>query len=210
MADRAGDPGGQMNRPRCSSFLAVSADGFVARPDGSLDWLDAARDGAPEGEDFGYGAFASTVDVLAMGRATFGTVLGFGEWPYGDLPVVVLSSTMARLPAGTPETVSLSNESPVALLSRLGAAGRRHVYVDGGQTVRRFLEAGVLDELTLTTVPVLLGDGRPLFVAGGPERRLAHVATRSWPIGFVQTTWRVVGGTIAAPFDGSRPRAASA
>lgn len=179
------------SRPRCSVFVAASVDGFIARRDGAIDWLDALNARVPPGEDCGYAAFFSTVDAIVMGRGTLEKVASFPAWPYGEVPVVVLSTTLAASPPGVPSTVTVTREPPEAVVARLGAAGRRRVYVDGGATLRSFLAAGLVDDLTVTTVPVLLGDGLPLFGPCGPGASLVLESSRSWPFGFVQSTWRV-------------------
>jgi dihydrofolate reductase len=180
--------------PRCSVFIATSLDGFIARADGSIDWLEAANASVPAGEDCGYGAFIATVDALVMGRKTFESVLAFDPWPYGDLPVVVQSRRTLDIPARLAATVSASAEAPTELAERLGAAGARHLYIDGGETIRRFLSAGLIDELTITTIPVLVGEGRPLFGLPVTDRPLELVASRAWPFGFVQNCYRVGKG----------------
>lgn len=177
---------------KCSVFIAASLDGFIARPDGGIDWLDEANARVPKGEDCGFGAFMATVDALVMGRHTFDLARSFGEWPYGQTPVVVLSSRLRSLPAGLPATVSLSSEAPASLVERLSAAGTKHLYVDGGVTIQRFLADGLIDELTITTIPVLLGAGRPLFGPLADDVRLEHVSTRAYEFGFVQTRYRVL------------------
>jgi dihydrofolate reductase len=126
-----------------------------------------------------------------MGRLTFETVLSFADWPYGTTPVVVLSRTLATLPPGIPASVTVTAEAPAELAARLGAAGMRRLYVDGGETIRAFLAADLIDEITLTTIPVLLGAGRPLFAPGTPELALELVASRHWPFGFVQNRYRL-------------------
>jgi dihydrofolate reductase len=176
---------------RASVFIATSLDGYIARPNGSIDWLDQANRSVPDGEDCGYAEFISTVDALVMGRHTFELVLTFPEWPYGKTPVIVLSSTLAALPPCVPATVTLSSESPAALVERLSAVGLRHLYIDGGVTIQRFLSAGLIDELILTRIPVLLGTGRPLFGPLAGDVVLEHLSTRSWPFGFVQSRYRM-------------------
>lgn len=175
----------------CSVFIATSLDGYIAREDGSIDWLDDANASSPSTEDFGFDAFLASVDALIMGRHTFESVLGFDEWPYGTTPVIVMSSTMHEPPTSAPTTVSVSDETPHALVARLSTEGYAHLYIDGGVTIQRFLDARLIDEVTITTIPVLLGSGRPLF---GPFTRdiyLEHVRTWSARNGFVQTTYRV-------------------
>ena len=174
-----------------SVFIATSLDGYIARRDGSLDWLDEANARVPGGEDCGYRAFMDSVDTLVMGRNTYEKVLTFGAWPYGDTPVIVLSHRAIAFPAHLPGCVSHSDEAPPVLLTRLAAKGVRHVYVDGANTIQHFLAAGLIDRLTITTIPVILGDGIPLFAPGSSDIWLTHVGTTAFEFGFVQTTYRV-------------------
>jgi dihydrofolate reductase len=177
---------------KCSTFIATSLDGFIARADGSIDWLEEANQSAPAGEDFGYKTFFDSVDVLIMGRKTFEIVLKFPEWPYGSRRVVVLSKTMTRLPDSCPASVSLTNQSPVEIVSSLANGPTQHAYVDGGATIQSFLAARLIDEVTITTIPILLGDGIRLFGSPTGDIHLAHETTRSFPNGFVQSKYRVL------------------
>ncbi len=177
-------------RPTCSVFVATSLDGFIARPDGRIDWLEPQNARVPAGEDCGYGAFVAGVDAIVMGRHTFEQALGFEPWPYAP-PVVVMSRRGVAVPPALVGRVSVADEDPPALVGRLGAAGLRRLYVDGGQTIRAFLAAGLIDEPTITTVPVLIGQGRPLFGAPMADVGLELVASRAYPFGFVQSTYRV-------------------
>ncbi len=145
---------------KCSVFIACSLDGFIAGKDGSLEWLASVN--SPEGGDFGYGDFMKTVDAIVMGRKTFETVLGFGEWPYG-VPVFVLSDTLASLPENLKGKAGLLRGPVSSIPATLAARGFASLYVDGGSTIRAFLREGLIDEMTVSTVPVLLGDGIPLF-----------------------------------------------
>lgn len=178
-------------RARASVFVATSLDGFIARPDGSIDWLNEANRAVPGGEDCGYSEFIKSVDILVMGRKTFETVLSFDAWPYEDKRIVVLSSKPLGIPVGLPGTVSASSESPEALVARLSAQGARRLYVDGGITIQRFLAAGLIDDLTITLIPVILGQGRPLFGPAEYDIPLVHVATRTFEFGFVQIKYAV-------------------
>lgn len=189
-----------MQRAKCSVFIATSLDGFIARTDGSIDWLNKANLLMPPGEDCGYAQFMSTVDALVMGRNTYDQVRTFDPWLYGLTPIVVLTSHPLDLlqppqVSGTVSAVSASSEPPEAVVERLTAEGKRHLYVDGGRTVQSFLDAGLVDELIITTIPVLLGSGRPLFAnagsSGGGDVELTHVATRAFDFGFVQSKYRV-------------------
>jgi dihydrofolate reductase len=173
-------------------FIATSLDGFISRADGSIDWLDRANTRVSKGEDCGYGEFMSSVDALVMGRHTFELAKSFGEWPYGQTPVFVLSSRMSSLPSGVPSTVSLSNEAPAPLVARLSAEGMRHLYIDGGVTIQRFLYNALIDEITITKIPVLIGRGRPLFGPLSQDVGLEHISTQTFDFGFVQSKYRVV------------------
>lgn len=173
-----------------SVFIATSLDGYIARRDGGLDWLP----GMDAAEDYGFRAFMATVDALVMGRNTFDTVLRLGgRWLYGRKLVVVLSSRplATALPRGA--VVEHMSGSPREVVARLDERGMRHLYVDGGVTIQRFLEAGLIQRLTITRIPVLLGDGIPLFGPLSHDIRLRHVATRSYPNGLVQSEYAVDG-----------------
>lgn len=174
-----------------SAFVGASLDGFISRTDGSIDWLNEANALVPAGEDCGYAEFMNSVDVLVMGRNSFEQVLGFDAWPYGDKPVVVLSSRPLTLPAGIPPTVTTSSETPQKLVGRLSAAGARHLYIDGGVTIQRFLAEGLIDEITITVIPILLGEGRRLFGPLDQDVRLKLVGTTAYDFGFVQLKYRV-------------------
>ena len=174
-----------MTRPRAVVYIASSLDGFIARPDGGLDWLERVQ---LEGEDYGYRAHLDTIDTLIFGRATFDVVMGFGgPWPYAGKRVVVLSRGPARasVHAETYHSGSLS-----ALLDHLGAEGAQRVYVDGGQAITSFLREGLVDELTISVVPVVLGRGLRLF-GELDEVPLTLVDSRSYPSGLVQLRYRV-------------------
>ncbi|MBN8217911.1 MAG: dihydrofolate reductase family protein [Spirochaetes bacterium] len=173
-----------------AAFIATSLDGFIADSEGRIDWLEEANARVPPGEDCGYNAFFATVDALIVGRKTFEQVLRFPEWPWGTKPVFVLSATLPALPPGVPPSVQLRNVPPAALDAECRDSGLRRAYVDGGVTIGAYLEAGFLDEITITTLPVLLGRGRALFQAHGGKRLLEWVSSRSWPFGFVQSVYR--------------------
>lgn len=176
---------------KLSVFIATSLDGYIARPDGGIDWLNQANAAVPEGEDCGFAGFMATVDVLVMGRNTFEQVLGFGEWPYGATRVVVLSRKGVEIPVELADRVSTSAEEPAQLVARLAAEGARNFYIDGGKTIQAFLVAGLINELTITTIPVLLGEGVPLFGPLESDVDLTHVATNAYPFGFVQSRYRI-------------------
>jgi dihydrofolate reductase len=167
-----------------SVFIATSLDGFIARPNGDLDWLPA--DG---GEPHGYNEFIATVDAIVLGRKSFEKVLTFHPWPYGDKRVVVLSSRPVDVSAAVGGVVEQMAGTPAEIVSQLAASGARHLYIDGGITIQRFLRAGLIQRLVITRVPVLIGDGVPLFGGLPRDMRLRHIATRHYPSGLVQSEY---------------------
>lgn len=172
----------------CAAFLGVSIDGFIAGPGGDLTWLDKVPN--PSESDMGYGDFISSVDAIIMGRGTFETVLGFdGPWPY-DIPMLVMSSSLTEIPDRAPNT-ELSTASPADLVAELEDRGMSKVYVDGGAVVTSFLDAGLLDEITMTSIPVALGAGTPLFGPLSKNTWFEHVKTEVLNDALVQTTYRV-------------------
>lgn len=177
---------------KCSVFIATSLDGFISRSDGSIDWLNEASALVPEGEDTGYGEFMSSVDALVIGRNTFEQVLSFGEWPYGSTPVIVLSRQLKSLPNDVQDTVSLTADDPEKLVQRLSAQGLNHLYIDGGLTIQSFLAEGLIDEITITIIPILLGEGKPLFGPLPEDVKLEHISSQAFEFGFVQSKYHVV------------------
>lgn len=185
---------------RCTVFIATSIDGFIAREDGALDWLPGAdpdedasatdADGAPD--DSGYTELMQRVDVLVIGRATYDTVIGFDVgWPY-TLPVVVLTNRPLDPPPGADVR---TERGPIGeVLDRLGASGSTRAYVDGGAVVQQALAADLVDEITVTTVPVLLGSGIRLFGALDGDRWFVADTPRLLSGGLTQTTWRRAAG----------------
>jgi dihydrofolate reductase len=170
---------------KASVFVGISVDGFMARLDGALDFLPPGG-----GEPHGYDAFMATVDALVIGRNTYETVLGFDAWPYGEKPVFVLSSRpLAAAPNGA--VVAHMAGTPEQLAAELDARGVGHIYVDGGITIQGFLRAGLIQRLTITRVPVLIGTGIPLFGAIPRDIPLRHIATRSYASGLVQSEYAI-------------------
>jgi dihydrofolate reductase len=185
---------------RASVFVGTSVDGFIARKNGALDFLPPGG-----GEEHGYAAFLESVDALVIGRGTFETVLEFPEWPYGEKRVVVLSSRpldfsrVSSQGAGGRARVEQMGGPPREIVARLDAEGVRHAYVDGGETIQRFLRAGLIQRLVITRVPVLIGAGIPLFGLLDADVRLRHVATRAYASGLVQSEYAVLASEDHAP-----------
>ena len=166
--------------------MAVSLDGFIATEEDGLDWLD--HPGAAQ-EDHGYDAFIAAMDGIVMGRRTYETVLGFGHWPY-RLPVIVLSAATERLAAPKGADVRRA-AAPEKAWAQAAARGWKKVYVDGGATVRSYLDRGGIADITLTRVPALLGAGKPLFAPMARAPKLTHLDTRCFPSGLVQSRYAV-------------------
>ncbi|RUS58875.1 dihydrofolate reductase [Pseudorhodobacter sp. E13] len=173
----------------CHAFVAASLDGFIARPDGGLDWLEPFN--AAE-EDHGYDAFIARMDGIIMGRGTYETVLGFGHWPY-RLPVIVLSQslTVDDIPDSLADHVAITDMDPAELHAALAEEGWQSAYVDGGQVIQSFINAGLLTDITLTRVPLLLGQGRPLFGPVAGDVALTLLESRSFPSGIVSSRYAI-------------------
>lgn len=174
-----------------SVFIATSLDGYIARIDGSIDWLDAANVVVPEGEDCGYGAFMASIDALVMGSKSFEKVLSFRSWPYENKIVIVLSRSGIEIPEALKPNVSCSGESPQELCQRLSQEGAKRLYIDGGAVIQSFLVAGLINDLTITVIPVLLGSGIALFGQLDQDIELEHISTKSYEFGFVQSKYLV-------------------
>ena len=173
---------------RTSVFVGASLDGFIARRDGAFDFLSVAA-----GEPHGYEEFIATVDAIVMGRNTFDVVLAFAKWPYGALPVFVLT-TRPLPPTPDGAVVERLDGAPAEVLSRLEARGFRHAYIDGGLTAQQFLRAGLVSSLTINRVPVLIGSGIPLFGPLDADVALKLVRVRQLASGAVQCEYELPGG----------------
>lgn len=165
-------------------FLGLSVDDFIARPNGDLSWLLSRGELAG---DAGFTPFMESIDALLMGRRMYQAIANQIEWPYLGRPVHVLSSTLA---ADVDHRITVHANFSVAVKA-LTDADYRRIYVDGGQTVRTFLEAGLITEMTLSRVPVLIGQGVSLFGPLPADITLEHVRTNVLDGGMAQTTYRV-------------------
>ncbi|HBN9972192.1 TPA: dihydrofolate reductase [Pseudomonas aeruginosa] len=173
-------------KPHLIYYVATSLDGFIARPDGSVDWLDRFAVG---GNDHGYNGFYQGIDGLLMGRGTYDIVRGFGDWPYPGKPCQVLTRNPRE---SAVEGVELRHGTPQEGLARLGEQGCRRVWLAGGGSLAgSCLAAGLLDEVIVSVIPQLLGAGIPLF-AGGCERRLQLLEQHGYNSGIVQMRYQVI------------------
>lgn len=171
-------------------FIATSLDGFIARINGDIEWLLSRDD--PK-EDHGYSNFIKGIDGVIMGRGTFEKALTFESWYY-TVPVVVLSKklTASDVPENLKDKVQISALSPRELMSQLEKKGWKRVYVDGGQTIQSFLREKLIADLVITSVPVLIGEGRRLFGSLAEDLSLAHTKTHAFPSGLVQSEYKVI------------------
>ncbi|MBX2822687.1 MAG: dihydrofolate reductase family protein [Rhodothermaceae bacterium] len=172
-------------------YLAMSLDGFIARPDGDIEWLHRPEYSVNNLQGLSYDEFISTVDALVMGRHTFEKVLSFGVWPYEGTTVVVLSNSGIAIPEHLEGKARVLSGKPEDIVAQLGEEGKAHLYIDGGATVQHFLKAGKINEMTITCIPILLGDGISLFGSIGAEVPLRLIESTSSENGFVQVRYQV-------------------
>lgn len=142
-------------------FIATSLDGFIADKDGDISWLHAIPN--PDNSDMGYGAFFAQIDALIMGRTTFETVCGFDiDWPYSK-PVFVLSNILKSIPPAYANKAFVMSGNLKQIIASIHQKGYHNLYIDGGKTIQSFLEEDLIDEMTITIIPTILGGGFPLF-----------------------------------------------
>jgi len=178
--------------PECSVFVGVSLDGFIARPNGDLDWL--MGDGGGDSAEYGYDEFIAGIDAIVMGRNTFEKVVMFDKWYYGNKRVVVLSHHSLDLAGARARggVVEQMQGSPAEIVSKLASSGAGRLYVDGGLTIQEFLRAGLIRRLVISRLPVLIGEGIPLFGSLAHDIHLSHIATRTYPGGMVQSEYKAI------------------
>ncbi|MCB1219693.1 MAG: dihydrofolate reductase [Planctomycetales bacterium] len=170
-------------------FIATSLDGFIADEQGGVDWLTAIPD-PDDGSDYGWAEHIARIDAILMGRKSFETVLGFGQWHY-QKPVVVLSRSMRVIPAEYADRASLASGTPREVVMELAGRGFGNLYIDGGDVIRQFLAAGLVDEMTISIVPVLLGRGIPLFGEDVPAGSLELKSSTAYANGIVSNHYIV-------------------
>jgi len=176
---------------KCSVYIAASVDGFIAKPDGDIEWLHNPQYSKGKFNGLDYDDFISTVDVLVMGRNSYEKVRTFDYWPYENIPVVVLTSRPLEIPKDLEGKIRIENRAPKELVSILKTEEKEHLYIDGGATIQRFLKEGLINEITITRIPILLGAGIPLFSDSGIETSLQLISTDCSDNGFVQIRYEV-------------------
>jgi dihydrofolate reductase len=167
--------------------VGTSLDGFIARRNSDFDFL-------PEGggEPHGYEEFMASVDVLVIGRNTYEKVMTLESWPYAGKRVVVLSSRQLDIPSVRGEQIEAMSGTPREIVGRLEATGATHAYIDGGITVQGFLRDRLIQRLVITRVPVLIGEGIPLFGSLPQDIRLRHLQTTTYLTGLVKSEYEVL------------------
>jgi dihydrofolate reductase len=176
---------------RLSVFIATSLDGYIARFNGKLDWLEVNRDKSGS-EDYGYEAFIGSVDCIVMGRNTFEKVVSFDKWPYHNKRVIVLSRRWKHIPDQFSHLAELYSGKVELLTVELQNQGVRRVYVDGGITIQSFMQQELLSDIIITTVPIILGKGLPLFGSTRQDQKLELLQSKSYQSGFVQSSYRFI------------------
>ncbi|MFT6502025.1 MAG: dihydrofolate reductase [Crocinitomicaceae bacterium] len=183
---------------KCSVFIATSVDGFIAKSDGSVDWIHTA--GNPKVDlgneaDMGFNDYLASVDCLIMGRKCMDVISNMNltpeQWPYGSVRIVVLSTTLKKAPANMKGKIELYSGDLNALVAQLESEGFEHAYIDGGTTIQGFLKLQLIDEITITKAPILLGEGIPLFGKTDQAIQLIESKATAFPNGFVQLNYKV-------------------
>ena len=155
-------------------YIAESLDGFIATPDGGIEWLLDTPNA--DGSDYGYDDFLSGIDALVMGRNSFEKVLTFDEWPYAK-PLFVLSNSLDTVPRIAGAKIDIVSGDIKRVVERLAEIGYRNLYIDGGKVVQSFLKEDLIDEMIITRIPILIGDGIPLFGKLSVVRKFRHIKT---------------------------------
>lgn len=175
----------------CSVYIATSLDGYIARSDGDISWLHRPEYSASPMKGVHYRDFIRDIDAIVMGRKTFEKVLAFNPWPYDSTQLVVLSDISVSVPQHLSGKVRVMAGEPANVVNALSGEGKQRLYIDGGVTIQRFLAAGLIDDVTITIIPVLLGDGIPLFASGIPEAQLTLTGCDASENGFVQVRYEL-------------------
>ena len=171
-------------RPKISVYIATSIDGYIARQDGNIDWLNCVQGFE---EDYGFHDFFDSIDALIMGRKTYESIMSFSTWPYQGKRVVVLSNTLKSVR----DEAELYQGSLTQLASNLYSDGIQHVWADGSAAVSEYLNLGLVDRMIISLIPIVLGSGIPLFKSIGKEVPCRLLSSQSYPSGLVQLRYQL-------------------
>ena len=183
---------------KCSVFIATSLDGFIASEDGGIDWLNEAGDASADmqdNQDMGFAAFMQQIDCMVMGRHTMEKIASFNlseeQWPYGDIPIFVLSRTLTRLPENLPCSVQLFDGEISDLVGHCEQQNLQHAYIDGGTVISEFINHGLIQQMIVTRAPVVLLKGIPLFKNLKRNVSFNQVTSEAFANNFIQETYQL-------------------
>ena len=183
---------------KCSVYIATSLDGFIATHEDSLDWLHSAGNGKnlkPENADMGFANYLASIDCIIMGRKSMEIISSMNltaeQWPYGDIKIIILSNTISQAPENLNGKIEFYSGELSKLLQNLEAKGHKHAYIDGGTTIQNFINHGLIEEITITRAPVLLGEGKPLFGKTNKNIKLTNPSVIVFDNDFVQLKYNV-------------------
>lgn len=168
-------------------FIATSIDGYIADSEGGIDWLNSIPN--PNNDDMGYNDFMNSIDALIMGRITFETVCSFDiEWPY-EKPVFVLSNSLKSIPKEYEGKVFLVQGGLKDVVDEVKKKGYNNLYIDGGKTIQSFLKEDLIDEMTISIIPIVLGNGIPLFGAQSKSLKFECISSKIYLNKIVQNVF---------------------
>jgi dihydrofolate reductase len=167
-------------------YIATSLDGYIAKKDGNLDWLTKVPN--PDDSDFGFSEFIKRIDCIIMGRKTFEVIVGFDDWIYTK-PVFVLSNILKEIPTGYENKVEILNGELKNILKLLNERNFNNMYIDGGKTIQSFLKENLIDEIIITRIPVILGNGISLFAEMDLEINFEHIETEIYNNSLVKSRY---------------------
>jgi len=182
---------------KCSVYIATSVDGYIATSDGGVDWLHTAGNLEADmgSEDMGFQSFMDSVDCMIMGRKCMEMIsnmnLTSDQWFYGDIRIVVLSNTVKEPPINLRGKVEMYSGDIQSLIVKLESCGLKHAYIDGGSTITSFINLELINEMTITKIPVLLGEGIPLFGKINKKVKLENAKASAFPNDFIQVKYSV-------------------
>ena len=183
---------------KCSVYIASSIDGFIAKNDGNVDWLHTAGNkevDMGEHANMGFNDYISSIDCMIMGRKCMEMISSFNlspeQWPYGNIKIIVLSNTIKEAPDNLKDKVEMYSGDLNELISSLETKGFKHAYIDGGTTIQAFINLKLINELTITRVPILLGEGKSLFGKTFKDIKLEQAEAIAYPNDFIQVKYKV-------------------
>jgi len=183
---------------KCSVYIATSADGYIATPDGGIDWLHTAGKADADmskNPDMGFTEFINSVDCMIMGRKCMEVISSFNipaeQWPYRDIKIYALSNSLTKPPENLRGKVEMYSGDINALVNKLSEQGLKHAYIDGGATITSFINLQLINEMTITRAPLLLGDGIPLFGKINHKVKLENAKSIAFPNDFIQVKYSV-------------------